>query len=77
MYTKSVLALQEFDNQCSVLSQKSEEQALEYGVRAQEYLNRMTNESEAELNALENDYQQKLNKMRDQLEKQWLQKHGK
>ena len=68
---------QEYDVQCSQISAKSEAEAIEFGVRAQEYLIRQQNESELELKDLQADYQAKLDKMADQMETQWRQKLGK
>lgn len=69
--------MQEFDKQCIDLAKKSNSEAMEFGVRAQEYLNRMQIESQAELKLLQNDYQLKLDKMLDQMETQWKVKNGK
>ena len=66
----------EYDRQCGKLDEKNGQQALEYGLAAQEQLNKYQNELEKELHALHEDYQQKLTSMLQQLEDKWRKDQG-
>lgn len=50
-----------------------DEKAMEYGVRAQEDLNRMKFQNETAVQQLATDYQQKLDDMKTQYEVKWRQ----
>lgn len=60
-----------YEAKCAELQTSQPQGALEFGVRAQEELNRVRQDLEEELAALTKDYQQKLNNMHTQLAQQW------
>ena len=62
---------EEFDRQVNSVAARNEGKGLEIGVRAQEVLNKMQQKSQAELDEQELDYQQKLDKMVREMEKQF------
>jgi len=66
----------EYDRQCGKLDEKNGQQALEYGLAAQEQLNQYQSELEKELHALHEDYQQKLTRMLQELEDKWRNDQG-
>lgn len=76
LYQALMIRKQQYDEKCNELAKTNEEKALEFGVRAQEALNKMIHEFGEELMALRTDYQQKLNNMYSQLEEKWKQDHG-
>ena len=65
----------EFDNKCTELdSQGATTEALQYGVRAQEYLNREQASVQHQIGALQQDYQHKLDTMYTTMEDAWRKK---
>ena len=66
---------QQYDAECARLEARDKTKALEYGVKAQDAINKAQKEAEQELTDLHGDYQQKLGKMFQQLEDKWRQEH--
>lgn len=66
-----------FDREAAKIEKSAgREKALEYGIKAQEVLNKLQADTAEELRALQEDYQSKLNKLHTQLEDKWRKEHG-
>ena len=65
----------QYEAKCTALMDKcqNEDKVLEYGVRAQEALNKLQKQTNNELRTLHIDYQMKMDKMNQQLEQEWRQ----
>lgn len=60
----------DYDKQCAAIA--DQQAAIEFGVRAQEHLNKLQTQADSELVDLHTDYQAKLDKMRVSLEEKWV-----
>ncbi|KAK2159011.1 hypothetical protein LSH36_160g02003 [Paralvinella palmiformis] len=75
LYQALMIRKIQYDEKCNELTKTNQNKALEFGVRAQEALNKMIHEFGEELMAQRTDYQQKLNNMYSQLEEKWKQEN--
>ena len=65
-----------YDSKCNEMARIDKNRAMELAVWAQEQLNILHQENKAEMKEQREDYQEKLNKMRDQLEDGWQKKRA-
>ena len=71
LYQSLMIKKSQYDAKCAELAQTDQDKALEFGVRAQEDLNKLCQEYSEELMDQRRDYQEKMNKMYSATEEKW------
>ena len=76
LYEALMIRKEQYDAKCNELYKENQQKAMEFGVRAQDALNKMIHDFGNELMDQRKDYQEKLNSMYSQLDEKWKQEKG-